>query len=297
MIASSTTYHPFGMPLKSRALQTYRCGFNGMEKDPEITGQQGSHLDFGARIYDSRIGRWLALDPLAAKFPDYSPYNFTLNSPILFVDPDGEEPVKEFVGTSSDFSAILNNSPRRVGRFKGEAASNYLLSLGNTKFNWKKMKPDPAQTGYFNNKEGRYIYTETGGWIDMTHFMFYAGKAYEYKLKGAKKPVNMAIKDGYYQETSDWVAAPHSAFSYEDLPSDKFGADFAANYFDADSELTFAEQLQSYLDNELGATEPENAPNFDELPKTDASTVDSPPTEGNMTTIPLFINNEEGKDE
>ncbi|MBI5538891.1 MAG: hypothetical protein HY951_02460, partial [Bacteroidia bacterium] len=68
----------------------YRFGFNGKEKEDEITGSTGSHLDFGARIYDSRIGRLLSMDPLANKVPSESPYNFAGNSPILYVDINGE---------------------------------------------------------------------------------------------------------------------------------------------------------------------------------------------------------------
>jgi len=41
----------------------YRYGFNGMEEDNEIKNIKGSSLDFGARMYDSRLGRWLSLDP------------------------------------------------------------------------------------------------------------------------------------------------------------------------------------------------------------------------------------------
>ena len=65
----------------------YRYGFNGKEKDKDITN---GDLDFGARIYDSRLGRWLSLDPLQAKYPGLSPYNFVANSPIRFIDPDGK---------------------------------------------------------------------------------------------------------------------------------------------------------------------------------------------------------------
>jgi RHS repeat-associated protein len=83
--------HTFGMALPGRANNagSYRYGFNGKEKETEITNTE-SHLDFGARIYDSRLGRWLSLDPLQVKYPSLSPYNFTANNPILFIDPDGK---------------------------------------------------------------------------------------------------------------------------------------------------------------------------------------------------------------
>lgn len=35
--------------------------------------------------------RWLSPDPLAAKYPQVSPYVFCMNNPILFIDPDGRE--------------------------------------------------------------------------------------------------------------------------------------------------------------------------------------------------------------
>jgi RHS repeat-associated protein len=67
----------------------YMYGFNGKEKDNEIKGT-GNSLDFGARVYDSRLGRWLSLDPLQAKYPNLSAYNFVANSPLQAVDPDGK---------------------------------------------------------------------------------------------------------------------------------------------------------------------------------------------------------------
>jgi RHS repeat-associated protein len=68
----------------------YRYSFNGMEKDNELKGEVNS-LDFGARIYDSRLGRWLSVDPLAHKYVQFSSYNFCFNNPNYFIDLDGQE--------------------------------------------------------------------------------------------------------------------------------------------------------------------------------------------------------------
>src|SRR5690554_3987752 len=72
----------------------YRYGFNGMEKDDQIKGK-GNSYDFGARMYDPRVGRWLSIDPMAHLREWVSPYNFVQNNPINRVDPTGarsEEP-------------------------------------------------------------------------------------------------------------------------------------------------------------------------------------------------------------
>jgi RHS repeat-associated protein len=69
----------------------YRYGFNGMEKDNEHN-VEGGNYDFGARIYDSRLGRWLSLDPMMDIFPFESPYDYCLDNPILQIDLGGNQP-------------------------------------------------------------------------------------------------------------------------------------------------------------------------------------------------------------
>ncbi|MCU0423558.1 MAG: hypothetical protein MUC81_12180 [Bacteroidia bacterium] len=46
--------------------------------------------DFGARMYDARIGHFVSVDPLAKAYPSISPYAFVANNPISFTDLDGK---------------------------------------------------------------------------------------------------------------------------------------------------------------------------------------------------------------
>ena len=90
-IASATDYYPFGMEMPGRTVSSEksRFGFNGQEKDNEMKGN-GNSIDFTARMYDTRVGRFLSLDPLSKKFPSESNFSFAGNNPIYYVDREGK---------------------------------------------------------------------------------------------------------------------------------------------------------------------------------------------------------------
>ncbi len=68
----------------------YRYGFNGKEKSDEIEGD-GNIYDYGFRIYNPRIGKFLSVDPLTKEYAWYTPYQFAGNKPIKYIDLDGKE--------------------------------------------------------------------------------------------------------------------------------------------------------------------------------------------------------------
>lgn len=138
-------YYPFGMvmPERSFSSENYRYGYNGKEKDNEIKGE-GNSLDFGARNYDSRLGRWLSVDPKAADAPGWSPYRAFLCNPIRYTDPDGQW---EWDATGNLVAQKGDNS-YSMAKFLGTSQSNAmkLLNRGGVTANAK---------GVLNLKEGQ----------------------------------------------------------------------------------------------------------------------------------------------
>ncbi|MDO5665166.1 MAG: DUF6443 domain-containing protein [Bacteroidia bacterium] len=80
-------YYPFGGLMgesTAGGVQPYK--YNGKELDR----MHGLDLfDYGARHYDAAIGRWWTVDPLAEKYYGMSPYVYTANNPVRFIDPNG----------------------------------------------------------------------------------------------------------------------------------------------------------------------------------------------------------------
>jgi RHS repeat-associated protein len=110
-VASASDYYPFGLQMDSRTVNDgdYRYGFNGKEKDQD--GEFGNtHYDYGFRIYNPAIAKFLSVDPLTSSYPMLTPYQFASNTPISGVDLDGLEYM--------DYRVILDESGNPVQKIK-----------------------------------------------------------------------------------------------------------------------------------------------------------------------------------
>ena len=87
-VEETNHYYPFGGVFASAGnVQPYK--YNGKEYD----GKKGLNwYDYGARMYDAALGRFMTVDPLAEKYYPMSPYGYCLNNPIKFIDADGRLP-------------------------------------------------------------------------------------------------------------------------------------------------------------------------------------------------------------
>ncbi|MCO6465084.1 MAG: hypothetical protein J5I53_00565 [Bradyrhizobiaceae bacterium] len=140
-VLSQVDYYPFGMGMAGRtgSQGSYRYGFNGKENDNEIKGT-GNQQDYGFRIYDSRVAKFLSVDPLIVQYPMMSSYQYASNTPIWAVDRDGLE-AYYIHGTMSNSSRWLNGpylseGSKQLFRLSSNKSWNANFNWGHGLLNW-----------------------------------------------------------------------------------------------------------------------------------------------------------------
>ncbi|WKL47610.1 DUF6443 domain-containing protein [Flavobacterium pectinovorum] len=108
-IIEEDNYYPFGLKHKGyndsmATNNTYK--YNGKELQDELG--LGVY-DYGARNYDPALGRWMNIDPLAEKGRRWSPYNYAMDNPVYFIDPDGMWPDNPITGLINRATSAVKN--------------------------------------------------------------------------------------------------------------------------------------------------------------------------------------------
>jgi RHS repeat-associated protein len=206
-------YYPFGMIQPGRkysAGDSYRYGFNGKENDNEVKGE-GNQQDYGMRIYDPRLGRFLSVDPLMKGYPMLTSYQFASNRPIDGIDLDGGEYITYWVKISKrnqkvvvEVANYMNMSPAQIKEIHGMTE--------------KKFYRKYSQTFGPEGRGIKYLYSieqDDGTFVEDEYWLF--GQPNRGEKGGWKK--RLAVNGIYSGSGGPSVLGPHPSYPHVGLNS------------------------------------------------------------------------------
>jgi len=223
VIVQAQDYDPWGHIARTWDSTSADYKFTGKEHDKE-----SSYDYFGARYYDSRVGRWGSVDPLFEKHIQWTPYNYVLGNPMALIDPDGKDPRRNQLGSYKDVLKVIKNS-------KDKSFEGLTAAFANLEYN----KDD-------KEKKGLFLYTRNEGIIDMKHFFAAADWASKLSNTGSSIAEGMVLDLGLAKEVQQFVLGTKSGFAPEDAHSNWLGAIFGAE-LNPSGEISDVKEFQKYL--------------------------------------------------
>ena len=114
-LVQATDYYPFGMRQEPLAVLSSdnKYLYNGKELQEDT-----DWYDYGARMYDAKLGRFTTIDLMAETFDNQSPYLYAYNNPVRFTDYMGmnaQDKVKEEEPSKPEQSSTQTNQDQTSG--------------------------------------------------------------------------------------------------------------------------------------------------------------------------------------
>lgn len=117
--------------------------------------------DFGARSYNSNLGRFISPDPLNASATLENPqswnrYAYALNNPIRITDPEGLYP-SPYYNCNESHPSCLNNEQRRIlenSTIDGKSGEELWNAIGQTRDQKGTLIGESLQNSFVNQTDG-----------------------------------------------------------------------------------------------------------------------------------------------
>ncbi len=196
-VLQSTDYYPFGLAFSDANITNNRYLYNGKELENYTIGSSYlGTLDYGARHYDPRIGRWTIPDPMAEKYYGLTIYNYCSDNPLFFIDPLG----------TNWYSYYDEFGIKRYEYYEGHLSEEERIEKGYTELGYT----------YFDIETGLY-YSLFG---KIVNSLFNNNRSLEYELY--KRIDDLIIEYSTYSEDNQLLSQevrpiPHNSFYFKNL--------------------------------------------------------------------------------
>ncbi|MDF2833926.1 MAG: hypothetical protein K0Q82_3032 [Chryseobacterium indoltheticum] len=194
--------------------------------------------DYGARFYMPDIGRWGVVDPLAEKYPEWTPYAYTFQNSVNYIDPTGMEGLG-WIKDKKSGNVFWDNNTNSQKEFK----TNY--------------KGKESSYSYVSDKDDSRAYTLPNG--DGTVYMDQWNDSYKNAEGGNVGPnIQMSFSPAFTddEENSGWFQT------------------FKSNVPNFDSNIgleDFKQKAEERVDNGFGNPDPTKSEYFNHPSLTDFS--------------------------
>jgi len=225
----------------------YRYGFQGQEMDDEVKGK-GNSVNYKYRMHDPRIGRFFAVDPLAPKYPHYTPYQFSGNKVIAWKELEGLEetgggqgsidktqPHPDATLTSSTGTVTSESSSESITVTSTYSYTEY-VSIGQANGTFRKWLDENgylfsdgtgadlfgiARNGYSNNSEyghqndwlGSFQASRTHTWtVTSTVYLKFTGETQLVLVPDESSASRSVTYKGYQEKVSADFKVAHNSY-------------------------------------------------------------------------------------
>ena len=253
-------YYPYGKSWSGGYSQPYL--YNGKEIDV-MHGLEW--YDYGARMYEPGICRFMTMDPLCEKYYNISPYAYCGNNPVRYVDPDGNK----IVDSKKRNAVYINNDKILFTKYATPSIKRVVNSLQLTQ-EGKKMLTQAVQSDILveiniSKKAKRHKVSET-------HASYTYGETIQgnfnpndncgrYKTKDGKYGIKMAdvtIYEGTIIEDAKTSNAKHSGLTLDQAIGAVAGHELvhATDQEEINKDITYEmEYRKDRVDKEVKANE------------------------------------------
>ncbi len=143
----------------------YKYGFNGMEKDDEVKGK-GNSVNYTYRMHDTRLGRFFAVDPVTAEYPELTPYQHSSLNPIWMFELEGLEGIPNIVAGTLKWTIPHKYNMKKVTqKFELTVGLKSQIPLSSESFlskNQTSLSFEGSVTFKLSNKSPYLIASSTG---------------------------------------------------------------------------------------------------------------------------------------